>query len=581
MNANKPAGRLSIPKSFLSFFMRIKNQLRFAWQNTTGEYLWNLTRIYSVKVGRWIKNQLRLTWRRIINIFNAKDFLVVIGILIFCVLVILVLRIFDIWVDTLDAGLGIKKANGILSIKTQTIRMLGLTLFGLSGMLGLIVAYSRTQALFQANRDKVFTDAINHLGKDNSASVRLGGIYGLYNLIGLEPERLPNITNILCAHLRETTQHPEYRKQYKNKPSNEIQSLLDVLGKINTKLQNSDLASPPLDLSDSYLCGADLKEINLSGARLDRARLECADLSGANLNKASLEKAKLREAKLRQSDLQSVDFSGASLQGANLSGASLQGANLGDANLKGASLESANLQGVNLGKASLQGANLEDANLKGASLESANLQGVNLGKASLQGAYLIGVSLQGAYLGDASLQGAYLLFASLQGTNFRDAGLEGANLRKAGMQGADLTNANLQGANLTDTGLQGANLGEASLEGAFSSPRSHLIVISTGIPELFLINEGRGKNTELTRTVFSGGISANEFNSIKQNLTKSGMESVRINEIMARIRPHMGKKKSFQLPSNSGATTGVLTDKMADQIIKYYKETMQLVLKYW
>ena len=152
----------------------------------------------------------------------------------------------------------------------------------------------------------------------------MGGIYGLYNLIGLEPERLPNITNILCAHLRETTQHPEYRKQYKNKPSNEIQSLLDVFGKINTKSLNSDSTPPRLDLSDSYLCGADLKEINLSGAILHRARLEVADLYQANLNKASLE------------DVQ--------LQGADLRGACLQGAYLGGANLQVANLEYANLR---------------------------------------------------------------------------------------------------------------------------------------------------------------------------------------------------------------------------------------------
>ena len=50
---------------------------------------------------------------------------------------------------------------------------------------------------------------------------------------------------------------------------------------------------------------------------------------------------------------------------------------------------------------------------------------------------------------------------------------------------------------------------------------------------------------------------------------------------MTRIRPHLGKKKSVQLPVNSGAMTGILTDELADEIIENYKEAMQIASKYW
>ena len=143
---------MSIPKSFLSFLMRVKNQLRFAWWKTTGGYLWNLIRIYADR-SRWqIKNQLRLTWRIIKNRFNAKTFLVVIGISICCVLIILGLRMFDVLADFLDTLFGVMDIEGGLSSKTQTLRMLGFGLFGLFGVLGLIVAYLRAKALFEANQ---------------------------------------------------------------------------------------------------------------------------------------------------------------------------------------------------------------------------------------------------------------------------------------------------------------------------------------------------------------------------------------------------------------------------------------------
>ena len=41
--------------------------------------------------------------------------------------------------------------------------------------------------------------------------------------------RTKKIHEILCAHLRETTNKNKYKRKYKDKPSNEIASLLRIL----------------------------------------------------------------------------------------------------------------------------------------------------------------------------------------------------------------------------------------------------------------------------------------------------------------------------------------------------------------
>ena len=108
-----------------------------------------------------------------------------------------------------------------------------------------------------------------------------------------------------------------------------------------------------------HLCGADLRE---------------ADLSEANLLRANLRGAYLFRANLRGAYLVEVDLSGANLQGVSLGGADLRGADLiradlrGGANLSGADLSSANLREASLGGASLGGTNLSSANLREADL---------------------------------------------------------------------------------------------------------------------------------------------------------------------------------------------------------------------
>jgi hypothetical protein len=88
---------------------------------------------------------------------------------------------------------------------------------------------------------------------------------------------------------------------------------------------------PPLNLSGSYLAGAnmvgvDLPMANLSGAYMSGADLARAKLKGANMQGAYLAFADLRGADLRGADLRNSYLQGANLEGADLKGACMSGA---------------------------------------------------------------------------------------------------------------------------------------------------------------------------------------------------------------------------------------------------------------
>jgi hypothetical protein len=111
----------------------------------------------------------------------------------------------------------------------------------------------------------------------------------------------------------------------------------------------------------------DLREADLSDAKLGYANFSRADLSGANLTWAYLLKA----------DLTGANLSAAGLQWANLIWANLSRANLSGADLKGANLSWVNGREVNLSGADLQGATLVDMDLTLADLTDCRIYGVS------------------------------------------------------------------------------------------------------------------------------------------------------------------------------------------------------------
>lgn len=206
------------------------------------------------------------------------------------------------------------------------------------------------------------------------------------------------------------------------------------------------------NLDGANLRDLDLRNTNLTGARLTDANLAGADLRGANLTAADLRDADLTAARLEGANLTGADLREATLTGVTLTDTTLTGVNFQDAVMNGVNLSGVNLSGVNLRRAFLLAANLEGANLSGATLSEAEMAGANLRNADLTGASIN--------------RNASLFGADLSGANLRGASIYASDLS------ANLNNAQLQGTILVATYLGGANLCGADLTGARTDSRN-------------------------------------------------------------------------------------------------------------
>ena len=417
--------------------------------------------------------------------------------------------------------------------KLETIKLLG-TAIGAMAIIWNGYAFTRraaaqentAKAQFEsvqvARQDaawRIYNDARAMISNTKSVSARISGIYDLAEIARQYPERTENICNILCAHVRETTQQPAYQETYKDQPSNEMQSLLDVLTKRDTFTDNNqdDFADGCRNFSRSYLSGADLSDANLIGIFL----------SGANLSGAKLRSANLSRARLMKSDLSEADLSNTNYSGAYLSDADLSGADLWHANFNGADLSNANLSEASLLSADFSLTPLSDANFSGSRLSGANFSGSRLSDANFSGADLWGADFSGSRLSDANFSGSRLSDANFSGADLWGTNLSGTKLFGVNLSGANLSKANLQGSNLYRADLQDAELHDTQLHGAYCDSKEGIISFYEQT------NKRRGKGTNLSDAL-----------NVPEN----------IDEI---------------------ADTGILTDEMADKIIAEYDKAIK------
>ena len=224
-----------------------------------------------------------------------------------------------------------------LSKESEVLTFLGIGMTGVVLMLQALIANKRAKAMEEtaraqadaaraqatANRNtekgqrqERLKNAIEHLGHE-SESVRLGGAYELFHLAQDTESLRHTVLNVLCSHIRRTTKEDAYQEKHPWQPSEEIQSLLTLLF-----VHGYDVfADLHINLYESWLNGADLREARLSGADLRHASLNKALLGGARLERARFSEAHLKEARLEKACLRKAYLFMVHMQGAYLEGA--------------------------------------------------------------------------------------------------------------------------------------------------------------------------------------------------------------------------------------------------------------------
>ncbi|MCK8438538.1 pentapeptide repeat-containing protein [Streptomyces sp. D2-8] len=303
------------------------------------------------------------------------------------------------WIDAhyIDGpGLTQPVATTVTGIRTALLAV------GAGGLAAIGITYTH-RTLHQTREGQVtdrYTKAIGQIASERPVE-QLGGIYALERIMRDSEKDHATIVEVLAAFVREHAPAPtdsvtegeerlvrrslrmllahlgtggskvQVRRSHIDRPSEPVQAALTVLGR---RPRGRDEPFH-IDLSKTYLRGANLARAHLEKALLWGAHLEYADLTDARLEGAELEDARLYAADLTDAFLMGAYLGGAYLVGAHLMGTHLEGADLNGAHLENAFLRGAQLQKTDLGGANLQGANVRDAILEGASMDGADLEG--------------------------------------------------------------------------------------------------------------------------------------------------------------------------------------------------------------
>lgn len=227
--------------------------------------------------------------------------------------------------------------------------------------------------------DDRFNAAVGLLGSGET-SARTGAVYSLYHLALQSEKYRREVALILCSHVRSKTREPGYREENGGHPSNEIQTVVNLLfrgvnGLVGLYVENyEDLL--PANLSRAYLRGADFMLAECRGADFGWGDLRGAGFWSADCRGADFGEADLRGADFREADCRGVDFRDASCQGVNFWWAECQGVNFVDAGCQGANFEKAICQGADFQWAECQGAYFGGAKFQGAVFDRTKFHGV-------------------------------------------------------------------------------------------------------------------------------------------------------------------------------------------------------------
>lgn len=279
-------------------------------------------------------------------------------------------------------------------------------------------------------RDNRFSSGVELLGNSNE-SARIGGAYNLYFLANEYPDEYLNpVCEILCAHIRTITSDKDYQEKYKEKPSNEIHTILKHLLFRKNKSDKLIFDGCKKNLTEVFLCGIDFRNNTLSNVYFwnatlnnvyfDNAILNNIDFQFAELNRVYFISAKLNNASFSFiSELSDARFDNAELDNVDFDGTVLSVVSFGGAKLNGVRFVSATLNGVHFSKI----------------IESNN---VNFGAARLRKVFFVGAEISDVCFGGAELSDVCFSFARLSRYDFSSTSLEDYSIEEITQKGRSL-----------------------------------------------------------------------------------------------------------------------------------------------
>lgn len=297
--------------------------------------------------------------------------------------------------------------------------------FTLGGIIGVVSNIRLTQKRMTEQQKQFsntrFSSGVEVLGNQNE-SARIGGVYTLYFLAREYPnDYLETVCEILCAHIRTITSNKEYQEKYKEKPSNEIQTIINLLFKKN----NEDL------IFDN--CKKNLRETFFVGANFYDAKL-----SNVNFFNAKLSNLKYSEGSFRNAKLSNIQFLFAELGPINFDSAKLINVKFPLAKLKSVYFTNAELRDVDFKNAEISKVNFNFAKLNSVNYDSGIKDQSDIDMASESHDPTNQIRSAGDYIFIKDLADHFLR------NDFSDIDFSGATLYEVNFKGTSLQNYNYE-----------------------------------------------------------------------------------------------------------------------------------------
>jgi hypothetical protein len=186
-------------------------------------------------------------------------------------------------------------------------------------------------------QDSRFATGVNLLGNSNE-SARIGGVYCLYYLANeFRDDYLIPVCEIICAHIRSITRDNRYQEAYNKMPSNEIQTIIDLLFK-KDKNETIIFENCQKNLTRTFLHGVDFFRAKITNTHFYFSSIKSVTFLYRSLKESALTNVGFNSATLNdvkfiatsQTDVEyintkfiNVDFTNASLNNVRFSGSVL------------------------------------------------------------------------------------------------------------------------------------------------------------------------------------------------------------------------------------------------------------------
>jgi uncharacterized protein YjbI with pentapeptide repeats len=247
-------------------------------------------------------------------------------------------------------------------VKAENESMRTLTqVFG--GAFVLVGLYFSAKSIAVSKRDQASDrvgDALANLGSTGEAQ-RVGAITVLADVLSRPSKDYYIARTTLSAFVRSRTGEETYRSEHPDSPAIDVQAALHALGGRGWGSRFAPRQQRILDLRNTFLVGADLRDGYFADADFGRSNLSNANLHNATLARVRFTSVTATDASFVQADLRKATFYQAAAVGAAFREALLDDSIFTRADLRNASFAGTRLVRVSFSSATLVGASFDRA----------------------------------------------------------------------------------------------------------------------------------------------------------------------------------------------------------------------------